>query len=83
MLEKEGKAPPIMAKMYSKAILNMPGYFSSFIVGKQQLIELRERTKEEMGANFSLEEFHRWVGEAGPVPYALLVREIDERLKES
>ena len=80
-LEEQGNVPPIMAKVYTRAILNMPGYFSSFIIGKQRLIKLREQIKNQLGDNFSIEEFHKWIGEAGPIPYTLLNREIQERMK--
>ncbi|MFX0062169.1 MAG: DUF885 family protein [Candidatus Hermodarchaeota archaeon] len=81
-LEEQGEVPPIMAKVYAKIILQAPGYFSSFIIGKQQLIKLREQVKEQLGEKFALELFHKWVGEAGPIPYAFLKREIQERTKE-
>lgn len=82
-LEKEGRVPPIMAKAYVKAIAEMPGYFSSFITGKERLIKLREYTKEQLGRQYSPELFHKWVGEAGPIPYILLRREIKERVKQT
>lgn len=80
-LEKEGDVSPIMAKAYAKAIAEMPGYFSSFIIGKEHLIKLREHTKEQIGGQYSPKLFHKWVGEAGPIPYILLRREIRERVK--
>lgn len=82
-LEKEGGVPPIMAKAYAKAIAQMPGYFSSFIVGKEQLIKLREYTKAQLGAQYSPELFHKWIGEAGPIPYILLRGEIQKRVKQT
>ena len=82
-LQKEGGVSPVTAKVYAKAIAMMPGYFSSFNVGKEQLIRLREDTKEQMGAQYSPELFHGWIGEAGPIPYTLLRREIQERVKQT
>jgi uncharacterized protein (DUF885 family) len=70
-----------MARAYTKAIAKMPGYFSSFVVGKEQLLRLREHTRTYLGARYSPAEFHQWVGEAGPIPHKLLEREILERAK--
>ena len=73
---------PATAKMYAKAIAGMPGYFSSFIVGKEQLIELRAYVEAQLGSQYAPGLFHRWVGEAGPIPYTLLDREIQARVKK-
>jgi hypothetical protein len=81
-LEIEGDVPPITAKVYAKAILQMPGYFSSFIVGKNRLFKLKEHVKASLGPIFSIKLFHQWVGEAGPIPYHLLKKEIDVRIKK-
>jgi hypothetical protein len=81
-LEREGDVSPITARMYTRAIAEMPGYFSSFIVGKEQLIELRAYVQAQLGARYAPGLFHRWVGEAGPIPYTLLEREVRERVKE-
>jgi hypothetical protein len=81
-LEKEADAPFITAKSYAKLIAQMPGYFSSFIVGKNHLIDLREYTRRQLGGHYSPALFHRWIGEAGPIPYPLLEREIKERIRQ-
>ena len=79
-LEQGGKVPPIMARVYAKAIARMPGYFSSFITGKQHLTQLREYAKEKLAARYSHLLFHKWVGEAGSIPHTLLEREIRHRV---
>ena len=79
-LETTSDVPPIMAKVYAKAILQMPSYFSSFIIGKNRLFKLREQAKNSLGPIFSLKLFHQWIGEAGPIPYHLLKKEIDVRI---
>ena len=78
-LTREGRVSPLTARAYTKAIARMPGYFSSFVVGKQQLIGLREWARAHLGARYSSALFHQWVGQAGPVPYHLLEREIRAR----
>jgi hypothetical protein len=78
-LAREGRVPPGMARAYTKSIARMPGYFSSFVVGKEQLLRLREQVKAHLGGRYSPALFHQWVGEAGPVPYGLLEREVCAR----
>lgn len=80
-LAREGQVSPPTAKAYTKAIATMPGYFSSFVVGKEHLIRLREDTKVYLGTRYSPAMFHQWVGEAGPIPHRLLEREIWERAR--
>jgi hypothetical protein len=80
-LAGEGQVSPLTAMAYTKAIARMPGYFSSFVVGKAQLVRLREDTKAYLGAWYSPAMFHQWVGEAGPIPSTLLEREIWERAR--
>jgi uncharacterized protein (DUF885 family) len=80
MLEKQGHVSHNTAKGYAKDIANLPGYFSSFILGKQDLVKLREKTREQLGEKYSSAEFHRWVGEAGPLPFTLLEREIQTKI---
>jgi hypothetical protein len=81
MLGKDVGMSPVTARQYTKAIAMLPGYFSSFIIGKQQLCELREHAQARRLSQYSHELFHQWVGEAGPIPYNLLKREIDERIR--
>jgi hypothetical protein len=78
-LATEGHVSPLTARAYTKSIARMPGYFSSFVVGKEQLIRLREHVKASLGARYSPAAFHQWVGEAGPIPYRHLEREILHR----
>ena len=80
-LEQKGNVPPAMARAYAKAIARMPGYFSSFVTGKQHLVRLREYAKEELATLYSSRLFHKWIGEAGLIPYTLLEREIRERVR--
>ena len=81
-LEKEGDVSPLTAKGYVKLIAIMPGYFSSFIIGKEQLLNLRTCVKRELGHLYSPDLFHKWIGEAGPIPSTLLRREIRERITQ-
>lgn len=81
-LEKEGDVSPLTARGYVNLIAIMPGYFSSFIVGKEQLLNLRAYVKKELGHLYSADLFHRWIGEAGPIPNTLMRWEIRERITQ-
>ncbi len=52
----------------------MPGQATSYMIGQLKIIELRERTREALGENFSLQEYHNLVLGAGIVPLEILER---------
>lgn len=54
-----------------------PGQACAYMLGQLKLIELRERTKQALGARFSLREFHTAVQRTGTVPLELLDRETE------
>jgi hypothetical protein len=81
-LEKEAYVTRQTAEAMMRDIVIMPAYFSSFIPGEKHLLELKEYVKDQLGERYSEELFHRWVGEAGVIPYTLLKREIEERVKQ-
>ena len=47
------------------------------MIGELKIVELRERAKAALGANFSLSEFHSRVLGAGRVPLGVLEQDID------
>jgi uncharacterized protein (DUF885 family) len=55
----------------------LPGQACAYMLGQLKLIELREKTKQALGARFSLREFHTMVQRTGAVPLELLEREWD------
>ncbi|HEY2955508.1 MAG TPA: DUF885 domain-containing protein [Candidatus Eisenbacteria bacterium] len=52
----------------------------SYLVGKLQLLELREEAKRRLGSGFTFYDFHAAVLASGSVPPSLLRQEIWERL---
>jgi uncharacterized protein (DUF885 family) len=47
------------------------------MIGQLKIIELREKARQEMGARFSLREFHNLVLNTGAVPLEILERRVN------
>ncbi len=54
-----------------------PGQACSYMIGELKIVELRERAKRELGAKFSLREFHNIVLGMGRVPLDILEQQVD------
>lgn len=54
-----------------------PGQACSYMIGQLKLVELRERARDAMGAQFSIREFHNVVLDTGVVPLAVLEAQIE------
>jgi len=55
-----------------------PGQACSYKIGMLKILELRAKAQHELGAKFSLKEFHNVVLRAGNVPLAVLETVIDD-----
>ena len=53
----------------------------SYLVGKLQIMEMRESTQQRLGARFDLREFHAQLLAIGSLPPSLVREELVERLK--
>ncbi|RVQ67863.1 DUF885 domain-containing protein [Croceicoccus ponticola] len=54
-----------------------PGQATSYMIGKLKIMELRERARTELGAEFDIRAFHDVVLENGPLPLAVLESNVD------
>jgi uncharacterized protein (DUF885 family) len=54
----------------------MPGQACSYMIGQLKFVELRERARRELGAQFSVKAYHSFVLGLGRVPLELLEREV-------
>jgi len=54
-----------------------PGQACSYMIGQLRILELREKAKKELGAKFSIKEFHNLVLGGGSMPLAVLGQEVD------
>jgi len=57
--------------------VSWPGQACSYMVGKLKIVELRERARRDLGAKFSLKEFHNLVLGVGTVPLDVLEQQVD------
>jgi uncharacterized protein (DUF885 family) len=56
----------------------MPGQACSYKIGQLKILDVRAKAKRELGAKFSLKEFHNAVLRTGEVPLNVLATAIDE-----
>jgi uncharacterized protein (DUF885 family) len=54
-----------------------PGQACSYMIGELRIVELRDRAKRELGAKFSLQQFHNVVLGTGRVPLDILEQQVD------
>lgn len=55
-----------------------PGQATSYKVGMQKILELRERAKSALGESFDIRKFHDQVLGGGSLPLSILERRVDE-----
>ena len=58
-----------------------PGNYLRYYLGCLSFLDLRAECKKELGADFSLTEFHRAVLEAGPCPFSILRVQVQKQLE--
>ena len=54
----------------------MPGQACAYMIGMLEILALREEALARQGERFKLPEFHRAVLKNGPLPLAVLRREV-------
>ena len=58
-----------------------PGQACSYKIGMLKILELRAKAQKELGAKFSLKEFHNVVLRAGSVPLSVLEQVVDAHIR--
>jgi uncharacterized protein (DUF885 family) len=76
-IEYLGPNPAGSAEAEVDRYVARPGQACSYMIGELKMVELRERAKKELGARFSLREFHNRVLGAGRVPLEILEEGIE------
>ena len=59
-----------------------PTYPLSYLLGKLEILKLREEIRELLGKEFDLEEFHQHLLLTGTIPIKLARKELKEKLKK-
>jgi uncharacterized protein (DUF885 family) len=72
-----GPLPGLSTESEVDRYVSDAGQACSYMIGELKIVELRERAKASLGANFSLGEFHSRVLGAGRVPLGVLEQDID------
>ncbi|RXZ64681.1 DUF885 domain-containing protein [Pelagerythrobacter rhizovicinus] len=54
-----------------------PGQATAYMIGKLKIMELRERAKAELGAEFDIRGFHDAILRTGPVPLSIMEENVD------
>jgi uncharacterized protein (DUF885 family) len=62
--------------------ITWPGQACAYKVGELKILELRDKAREILGEEFSMQEFHDVVLEHGSVPLTMLERLVDHYLTE-
>ncbi len=63
--------------MYTSLIAN-PGNYCKYVLGFIGFEELKKQVQNDLGSNFSLKEFHRYILEMGPVQFDILFSNLKE-----
>ncbi len=63
--------------MYTALIAN-PGNYCKYVLGFIGFEELKKQAQNDLGNNFSLKEFHRYILEMGPVQFDILFSNLKE-----
>ena len=60
-----------------------PGQALSYKIGQLKILELREKSKKDLGDKFDIRQYHNQVLETGCVPLELLENKINNWVAES
>jgi uncharacterized protein (DUF885 family) len=63
--------------MYTALIAN-PGNYCKYVLGFVGFEELKKQAQKDLGSDFSLKEFHRYILETGPVQFDILFSNLKE-----
>jgi uncharacterized protein (DUF885 family) len=79
-LENEGESEEAITSEIER-YMAIPAQALSYKIGQMKITALREKAKKELGAKFSIAQFHNAVLESGCLPLAVLERKIDKWIK--
>jgi len=61
----------------------IPAQATGYKIGMLKILELRQRTKDELGDQFDIKEFHNLVIGNGALPLDILEQLVDDYIQEN
>ncbi|HEY4545617.1 MAG TPA: DUF885 domain-containing protein, partial [Pedomonas sp.] len=59
-----------------------PGQATAYLIGKTEILRVREAAKAELGAKFDIRQFHDVVLKSGPVPLDVMKENVENWVKQ-
>jgi len=75
--------PPSVAEGEIDRYISWPGQAPSYMIGRTEIMRLREQARTALGARFDIREFHDRVLEDGPVPLAFLRQKVERWIAQN
>lgn len=69
-----------VSNIYS-AILSAPTNYLKYCIGYLEFMELKKTAETNLGSNFSLKEFHKFLLDTGPAPFYIIEKQMDNWMK--
>ena len=63
--------PSVISSIYYEVVEN-PANYLSYYTGYLELLNMQEKAKQQLGNNFSLLEFNRFILDIGPAPFSVI-----------
>lgn len=63
------------------ALVEEPANYLSYFIGYLEFIDLKEAAQKELGDDFDVKEFHKFLLETGPAPFYIIEDYMDEWIK--
>ena len=76
-LENTAKTPLDISNEIDRYIA-WPGQALAYKIGQLKIMELRDKTKEALGENFDIKDFHDHILSFGSIPLNILEEKVDE-----
>jgi uncharacterized protein (DUF885 family) len=61
--------------------VDMPAQALAYKIGSLKMMELRQKTQQELGPRFDIKEFHEWIIGSGSMPLPILEQHVAARVK--
>ena len=62
--------------------VDLPGQALAYRMGANKILELRQKTQQELGPKFDIRQFHDWVLASGSMPLSALEQHVDWHIRK-